>query len=150
MKKIVINLTISIICSATIFSSAMAGPATDSLASCLADNTSGKERKDMARWVYAGMSTHPEIQGLSNVTDVNREELDKTMAAMFTKLIIDSCPAQAKLAMDQDGLAGFQTAFGTIGQLAMQELLSNPNVNSSFTNFTKYIDQKRMNSVFNK
>ena len=150
MRKLCTTLTISIFCSAAMLSSVMAGPATDSLASCLADNTTGKERKDLARWVYAGMSIHPEIQELSNVTNVNREDLDKSIATMFTKLITENCPAQAKLAVDQDGLTGFQTALGTIGQLAMQELLSNPDVNASFTNFTKYIDQNKINSVFNK
>ena len=150
MKKIVTALAAAVIGSGIMASSAIAGPATDALAACLADNTTGKDRKDMARWVYVGMSIHPEIHSLSNVTDNNREELDKMIAAMFTRLITESCPSQAKLVMDKEGSAGFQTAFGTIGRLAMQELMSNPEVNSSFTNFTKYVDQNKINSVFAK
>lgn len=148
MRKIVTALAVSITCSALIPSFVIAGPATDSLAACLADNTTGRERKDMARWVYAAMSTHPELQGLSTVSDESRDELDKTIAAMFTKLLTENCPAEAKLTVKQDGIAGFQTAFGTIGQLAMQELMSNPKVSASTTNFAKYADQEKINAVF--
>lgn len=104
----------------------------------------------MARWVYVGMSSHPEIQSLSNVTDEHRVELDKKIADIFTKLITDSCPKQAKKVIEQDGIVGFQSAFGTIGQLAMQELMTNPNVSASFTNYTKYMDQNKFKSIFEK
>jgi hypothetical protein len=126
---------------------AIAGSDTDALATCLADNTTGKDRKDMARWVFVGMSAHPEIRSLSNVTEKDRDELDKTMAALLTKLIVKNCPSQAKTAMQNEGNAAFQAAFGTIGKLAMQELMSNTEVNSSFSRFSKYLDKNKIDSV---
>lgn len=126
----------------------MAGPAADALSACLADNTSGKDRKDMARWVYAGMSTHPEIATLSSVSDKDREALDVTMAAIFTRLITEKCPAQAKATVEKEGNAGFEAAFGMLGKLAMQELMSNQSVNASFRNFTKHLDQKKFSTIF--
>lgn len=150
MIKIVMAVAAAVIGSSMMASSVIAGPATESLAACLADNTTGKDRKDLARWIYAGMSIHPELRNLSNITNQNREELDKKMADMFTRLITESCPAQAKLTMDKEGAEGYQTAFGTIGSLAMQELMSNPEVDSSFKNFVKYIDYNKINSVFEK
>jgi len=134
--------------SALATSSAIAGPTTDALTACLADNTTGRDRKDMARWVFVGMSSHPEIQTLSNVTKENREELDRMMATLITRLLTDSCRAQAKLAMEKDGNAAFQSAFGAIGKLAMQELMSNPEVSTSFSRFAKYMDQNKINSAF--
>ncbi|MGL4603583.1 MAG: hypothetical protein ACRCU9_05490 [Iodobacter sp.] len=126
---------------------ASAGADTDALATCLADNTTGKDRKDMARWVFVGMSAHPEIRSLSNVTEKDREDLDKTMAALLTKLIVKNCPSQAKTAMQSEGAAAFQAAFGAIGKLAMQELMTNPEVNSSFSRFSKYMDKNKIDSV---
>ena len=148
MKKIVAVLFAVVVGSTITVSTAMAGPAADSLGACLADNTSGKDRKEMARWVFVGMSTHPELESFSKVTDKNRDDLDKVMAAMFTKLVTESCPAQAKTAIEKEGPIAFQTAFGIIGKLAMQELMSNPEVNSSFTRYTKYLDQSKLNAAF--
>jgi hypothetical protein len=139
-----------IIGSTMVASPAVAGSATDALTACLADNTTGRDRKDMARWVFVGMSSHPEMKAISNVTNEDRDALDRTMATMVTRLMADNCQAQAKAAMEKDGSAAFQTAFGVIGRLAMQELMSNPEVNSSFSRFAKYIDQNKMNSSFSK
>lgn len=150
MYKIVKTLVAVIIGASFMNTAAQAGPAADALSACLADNTTGKDRKDMARWVFVGMAAHPEIRNLSNVTEANRDELDKSMAALFTRLVTEQCAPQAKLAMEKDGSAAFQAAFGIIGQLAMQELMSNPNVNASFTKFSKYVDQNKMNSAFSK
>lgn len=51
---------------------ALAGPYTDALGSCLADNTTGKDRKELARWIFVAMSAHPEMRDLSNTTHVLR------------------------------------------------------------------------------
>lgn len=150
MHKIAKSLAIALIVSVITGASAHAGPATDGLSACLADNTSGKDRKDMARFVFVGMAAHPEIRGLSNVTEANREEIDKGMAAIFTRLLTEKCAVQTKLAMEMDGAAAIQTAFKTIGELAMQELMSNPAVSSSFSRFSQYIDQNKISSTFSK
>lgn len=148
MKTFVTAIAAVVVGSAVTVSSALAGSATDALSSCLADNTTGKDRKEMARWVFVGMASHPEIKTLSNVTQANRDELDKIMATMVTRLMTESCLTQARSAMEEDGSAAFQVAFGVVGKLAMQELMSNPRVNASFSDFAKYIDQKKLNSAF--
>ena len=150
MKKIATALIIGFIGSAIATSYAIAGPAADALGTCLSDNTTGKERKDMARWVYVGMSAHPDMQSLSKVTEANRDELDRMMATLFTRLVTENCRAQAKLAMEKEGAVSFQTAFGAMGKLAMQELMSNPDVSASFNKYSKYLDTNKINSVFSK
>lgn len=148
MKKTVSALIAILVGSCIMISSAQAGPATDALGTCLSDNTTGKERKDLARWVFIGMSSHPDMQTLSRVTETNREELDRMMAAVVTRLMTENCRAQARLAMETEGAVSLQTAFGAIGKLAMQELMSNPNVNASFGNYAKYLDTNKINAVF--
>ena len=147
MKTFVTAIVAVVIGSAVTVSSASAGSATDTLSTCLADNTTGKDRKEMARWVFVGMASHPEIKTLSNVTQAKRDELDKIMATMVTRLMTESCQVQARSAMEKDGGEAFKVAFGVVGKLAMQELMSNPNVNASFSDFAKYIDQKKFNSA---
>lgn len=148
MKTFIKVIAAMVIASAVTVSSALADSATDALSSCLADNTTGKDRKELARWVFVVMASHPDIATLSNVTQANRNELDKVMATLVTRLMTESCPAQAQAAMQKDGSAALQIAFGVLGKLAMQELTSNPKVDASFSNFAKYIDQKKLNSSF--
>ena len=148
MNKIIVSLAAVIIGAAINGAPAKAGPATDALSACLADSTTGKDRKDMARWVFVGMATHPEIKDFSNITDGKRDEIDRIVARLFTKLLAEKCPVQAKLAMKNDGSVAIGSAFKTIGGLAMQELMSNPRVDASFTKFTEYIDKKELNEVF--
>jgi hypothetical protein len=34
----------------------------DALSTCFADRTSGKDRKDLARWIFLAMAAHPEMK----------------------------------------------------------------------------------------
>lgn len=149
MKRIISVLVVIIIGSTITASSAVAGPATDSLIACMSDNTTGKDRKDLARWIFVGMSFHPEIQSLSSVTETDRDQLDRRMAAIVTRLLIENCQVQVKLAMEkEEGEAPLKSAFSVMGQLAMQELMANPAVNSAFTRFVKYVDTEKLRSAF--
>jgi hypothetical protein len=147
MKTFVTAITAVFIGSVANIPLALASTATDALSTCLADNTTGRDRKEMARWVFVGMASHPEIKTLSNITQAKRDELDKSMAVLVTRLMTESCAVQARSAMEKDGGEAFKVAFGVVGKLAMQELMSNPNVNAAFSDFTKYMDPKKINSA---
>lgn len=149
MKRIVSVLSVVLIGLTISASSAIAGPATVALTTCVADNTTGKDRKDMARWIFVVMSAHPEILRLSNVSEADRDQLDKTLAAIVTRLLTENCQAQAKLAIETEGNeTPLRTAFEAIGKLAMQELMSNTEVTSATTSFAKYLDTNKITSAF--
>jgi hypothetical protein len=134
---------------ATAAFSAHAQEPTESLSRCLADNTSGRDRKDLARWVFFAMAAHPEIkQYASSELGPASEEAHKTMAATVTRLLADSCPAQTRAAFKQGGSKAIEVAFQTLGQLAMQELMSNQEVNASMSKFEKLLDQTKLQRVF--
>jgi len=149
MNRIISVLSVVLIGLTITASSAIAGPATSALTTCVADNTTGKDRKDLARWTFVVMSSHPEIQRLSNVSQTDRDQLDRILAAIVTRLLAENCQAQAKLAIETEGSeAPLKTAFEAIGKLAMQELMSNPEVNSAATSFAKYLDTDKLTSAF--
>ena len=148
MKKFASGLALAVIGSIIAVSPAIAGSATDALSTCVADNTTGKDRKDLAQWIFVAMTAHPEIQPFSNVTEANRDELDKKLAALATRLITGSCRTEAKAAIEKEGSESFNAAFGALGKLAMQELMSNPSVSSSFTRYAKYLDKAKFDSAF--
>ena len=148
MKRTTAAWLVTIMSSIATVSGATAGSATDALSTCVADNTTGKDRKDLAQWVFVAMSAHPEIQPLSHVTEANRDELDRKLAALATRLVTESCQAEAKAAIKSEGPDSFKAAFGVLGQLAMQELMSNPSVNEAFGRYAKYLDNAKFEKAF--
>jgi hypothetical protein len=144
MNRIVISVVLAL--SASL---AQAQEPTDALSQCLADNTSGKDRKDLARWVFFAMASHPEIKqfaspGLAPAS----EETHKIMAATFTRLLVDSCLTQTQAAFQEGGSRAIEGAFATLGRLAMQELMSNQDVNANMSKFEKFLDQTKLSKAF--
>ncbi|MDQ7990267.1 MAG: hypothetical protein REI09_11595 [Candidatus Dactylopiibacterium sp.] len=132
---------------ATLALPAAAGPATDGLSACLADNTNGKERKELAKWIFVAMAAHPDITGLSTATAQNREQIDRSIGALVTRLLTESCAAQTHAAVRAEGGDALKTAFGGLGQLAMQELMTHREVSSSVTGFQRYLDRQKLEAV---
>ena len=125
-----------------------AGQHADALAACLADSTTGKDRKDLARWVFLAMAAHPDMRDLSSASDAAREQASQSVGALLTRLLTEGCTEQARLAAMNEGGPAFQAAFGSLGRLAIQELTSNREVNTSLSTFEKYLDKKKIQSAF--
>lgn len=128
---------------------AQAGPKADALGACLADSTTGKDRKDLAMWVFVAISVHPEIQPLATVTEQSRDKADDAMAKLFTTLLTERCRTQAREVVQQEGAAGMGTAFHSLGALAMQELMSNPAVGAAIGGFERKLDQAKIQAALN-
>jgi hypothetical protein len=129
--------------------SALAEPITSDLTTCVTDHATGRDRKDMARWIFVSMSTHPEMKDLSAVTPEAREAANKGMAALVTRLLTEQCAAQARALFAQGTSApdAFSTSFAALGQVAMQELMSDSNVNAANGAFTKYLDRQKFETA---
>lgn len=126
---------------------AHAGPSVEALSTCLGDHTSGKERKDLARWMFTAMATHPDIKDLSKATDAGRESSDKAMGQLVTALLAERCSAQVREVVSQEGSAGMFNAFRALGELAMKELMSNPDVGRAMGGYERYLDQAKIRAA---
>lgn len=126
---------------------ALAGPKADALAACLGDNTTGKDRKDLARWIFVAMSAHPDIQDLAKPSEAIRNGADQTMGQLVTTLLAERCTLQTREVMQQEGSAGMFNAFRVLGELAMKELMSNPEVAQSLGGYERYLDQPKLKTA---
>ena len=127
-----------------------AAPPSDALTTCIADNTSGKDRKELARWVFISMAVHPDIQDITNVSDAEREKSNKTMADLLMRLLTESCVSQARVALQQNNNGGLASSFKTLGELAMKELMTNQTVSSSIGGYMKFVDRDKLTSSLTK
>lgn len=126
--------------------SSLAGPHAEALSACLANATSGKDRKELARWVFVAMSSHPEISSLSTVTPDVRDKTDQNMGRLVTRLLSEDCTTQAKAALEKEGNTAMRTAFEALGRLAMQELMTNKAVGAGVSGFEKYVDKAKLDA----
>ena len=71
---------------------------------------------------------------------------------MVTRLLTIDCKVQmqAVLAADADVTAVMKIAFSHLGEVAMQELLANEDVNVSISQFGKFLDEDKLSSALGK
>ena len=119
----------------------------NALSTCLADSTSGKDRKDLAKWIFLAMAAHPEMKPHANVSAETMDESSRTMAALVTRLLADSCVSETRAVMSTGGPQSLPLAFQSLGQLAMQELMTDKAVQDSMSLFQRYLDQQRLNEA---
>lgn len=127
-----------------------AQPAVDTFSRCLADHTTGKDRKDLARWIFVAMGAHPEMRAIAELAPTAPQESSKTAGELFTRLIVESCPEQARAAVQLAGGAAIQAGFNMLGQLAMQELMSDRDVAARMGLLEQYVDSTRLQSVLGR
>jgi hypothetical protein len=126
---------------------ALAGPAADDLAKCFGDNTSGKDRKDLARWIFLAMAAHPEMRDLTKFPDTVPVESSAALGKLFTRLIAESCPGQVQALIRTEGGQALRLGFEFLGRLAMQELMSNPDVTVAVSGFERFVDRAKVGPI---
>ncbi len=103
----------------------------------------GRERKNLAKWIFFAIAAHPEIKSYSRVTETDQDQTNQLVGKLITRLMTEDCPAQAKAALKKDGAAALEQAFGLVGQVAMQELMTDNAVSQSISGFENYLDQAK-------
>ena len=123
-----------------------AQPQSNSLTNCLADNTTGRDRKDLARWIFLSIAAHPEIKQYTSANvSTAVDQSARTMAALVTRLLAESCTKEIKAAGDLG--KSLDLAFRNLGELAMQELMTEAAVKETMSLFGKYLDQERLDKL---
>ncbi len=119
----------------------------EAASTCLRDSTSGRDRKDLAKWLFLAMSKHPEIRYLANASAEADEESNVLAGALITRLIADDCPIEISAMVAEHGASSVSLAFEVVGRVAMEELMAHPDVAAVFTGLDRYADQDRIARV---
>lgn len=127
---------------------AQAVPQADEIARCLSDNTTGKDRKVLARWLFLSMATHPEVNELAKPSEQAVDEAAQAMGTLLTRLISQSCVREFQAVAKQQGAqAAIGIGFQNLGQLAMMEMMGNREVSATVSRFSRYIDKQKLDAV---
>lgn len=129
-------------------SGVIAATPTETFGECLIDNLNGKERKELAKWVFFAMSSHPEIKTYSKATSNDITESDKYFGNLVTRLLTEDCSNEMNAAkVDPQAM---EKAFELVGVVAMQELMTNQEVTAAMANYIKYINQEKINKILSE
>ena len=123
---------------------AAAGPYADDLAKCLVRSTTTPEKNALIKWIFVAAALHPEVKGISSVTEAQRDELSKSTGRMVERLLSDSCKTETQDALKYEGPGVFQSAFTVLGQVASVGLFTDPGVSGYMSEFLKYVDKAKV------
>jgi len=121
-----------------------AGMYADDLSRCLVDKTTVADKNALVRWVIATTTLHPAVQSITKVSVAERARANQETARLFDRLLTESCIEQTRQAVKYEGAAALQTGFQTLGQVAMAELFSDPDVANGLGELDKQIDSKKL------
>ncbi|MBU1213467.1 MAG: hypothetical protein KJ587_19695 [Alphaproteobacteria bacterium] len=128
-------------------STAHAGIYSDDMSRCLVSNTSAKDKTDLVRWIFAISALHPDLSSVAAVTEPQRDDMNRKVAKLLERLLTESCRKQTQEALKYEGSAAMQQSFQVLGQVAMQELMSNAAVANGFSGFSKYVDKAKLEEL---
>jgi hypothetical protein len=129
---------------------AKAGPFSDDMSKCFVNSTSAEDKARLVRWIFSVAALHPALGNISNVSDAQRAQLNKEMAQLIERLLTESCAAESKAALMNEGQVAMSTAFGVLGQAAMAGLFSDPTVSAASAAFAKELDQQKIRALLGK
>jgi len=117
------------------------------MGACMVDSMTGKERKQIAQWLFFAMAVHSENKEFSKVTNEAKKKSNEFVGKLVTRLMTENCPVQTKKAVQEEGSEAMKGAFGLVGKVAMQELMTNKDVTDSLSGFEKFLDKDKLNAV---
>jgi hypothetical protein len=111
------------------------------LSDCLIRKSTGEDRIAVAQWMLAAMASGPQMKDLFKVDPALKAELDKRMAATFTRLMVTACSDESRPLFKAHSKEGFRAAGNTLGGIAIRELLSDPAAVRELEAYVQYLNK---------
>ena len=110
--------------------------------------TTATDKTAVLQWTFAALSTHPDLKSFSNVTDVQKEQLDKNLAQVLQRILVEQCSAQTKAVIQAEGLQAVGDSFQELGSITGEEIIKNPEVKQQLKGVVRYLDLNKLVMTF--
>jgi hypothetical protein len=110
------------------------------LTQCIQRSTTTADNTLLTQWIFIAMARHPSVSQLATVPDAERVTINRNMAGLFNRLLLQDCRTEARAAFRRDGMAALDAPFGAFGERAMDGLMDHPDVNAGVAEMTSYFD----------
>ncbi len=139
-------LVVSALMGATQMASASA--TVDKLSDCLVKSTTDADKKVVLQWTFVALSAHPDLQSFSQVTIEQRDGLDKNLAQVLQRILVDQCSAETKAVIQTDGLQAVGDSFQELGQETGEQILKTPEIKDQYKGLVRYLDLSKLVATF--
>jgi hypothetical protein len=129
---------------------AHAGVYGDNLTKCLIKSTTDADHVALVQWIFAMLSMHPQVQSMVTISDAQRNELNRKVAAILERLLTEQCRSETAQAVKFEGMPTLGPSFQALGKVAGTQLFSDPGVAAGMAEFTKYIDPAKFKGLLEK
>lgn len=126
---------------------AQAGVYSDDLAKCLVKNTTAADQRLLVSWIFAAISTHPELKAQSNLNDRQRESASRGAAALLQRLMIVDCRQETVAGVKYEGQSAIERAFSVLGQVAMRSVMEEPSVTKGVGQIGEFVDAAKFEAL---
>jgi hypothetical protein len=114
----------------------------DALGSCFVLKSTGQDRLTFMQWMLAALGSTPRLKDVVRVEPDKKDQLDRQVALVMTRLITVDCLAEAKaVAKDKQG-DGFRIAGQSLGRMAVQELFGDPDSERALSGYASYLHEE--------
>ena len=126
---------------------ALAGVYADDLSKCLVSSTASKDKTGLVRWIFATAALHPDVASIASVSSNQREEMTRTVGALFERLLTVSCRAQYRDATKYEGDQALNVSFQVLGQVAMRDLMGHAAVAKGMGELDAFVDKEKLKAA---
>ncbi|MEJ2898271.1 hypothetical protein [Acinetobacter sp. NS-4] len=126
----------------------MAGPTVEQLSNCLLKSTTAADKTTVLQWTFVALSAHPELKKFSNVNEEQRTQLDKNLAQVLQRILVEQCSSQTKAVIQAEGLQAVGDSFQELGSITGEEIINNPEVNNQLKGVLRYVDLNKLVMTF--
>jgi len=120
----------------------------DQLSNCLMKSTTPTDKTVVLQWTFVALGNHPDLKAFSNVTATQKEALDKNLATVLQRILVEQCSAQTKAVIQTEGLQAVGDSFQELGSITGEEILKTPEIKQQLNGVLKYVDLNKLVTTF--
>ena len=126
----------------------MAGQTVDQLSDCLMKSTTEADKTTVLQWTFVALSSHPDLQAFSQVSTDQKQQLDKNLAQVLQRIMIEQCAAETKAVIQTEGIEAVGNSFQELGRTTGDAILKNPEVKQQLKGVIRYLDVGKVATTF--
>ena len=124
------------------------GASVDQLSNCLVKSTTATDKTAVLQWTFAALSAHPDLKQFSNVTETQKIQLDKNLAQVLQRILVEQCSAQTKAVIQAEGMQAVGESFQELGSITGDEILKKPEIKQQLQGVLRYVDLNKLVTTF--
>ena len=129
-------------------STAYASSKSAQLSQCLVAASDAADKTVVLQWTFAALAQHPDLKAMSSVTTSQKEQLDKNLAQVLQRILVEQCSAQTKALIQSDGLEAVGESFQQLGIITGNEILNTPELKQQLQQVLKHVDVGKLITTF--